>query len=103
MKNDFPRAFDTEVPALSGKPTDAWGSDAVAEILRAVEVPYIALNPGASYRGLHDSLVNHLGNARPQMLVSLHEESAVAIAQGLDAVRQDKVCLVDVHVAPGYE
>ncbi len=45
-------------------------------------VPYIALTPGASYRGLHDSLVNHLGNQRPQMLLCLHEEHAVALAHG---------------------
>ena len=38
--------------------------------------------PGASYRGLHDSLVNYLGNAAPQMLLCLHEEHAVAIAHG---------------------
>jgi thiamine pyrophosphate-dependent acetolactate synthase large subunit-like protein len=59
-----------------------FGSDVVAETLRALEVPFIALNPGASYRGLHDSLVNHLGNVQPQMLLCLHEEHAVAIAHG---------------------
>ena len=59
-----------------------WGSDVVAELLRALDIPYVALNPGASFRGLHDSLVNRLGNARPQMLLCLHEESAVAIAHG---------------------
>jgi thiamine pyrophosphate-dependent acetolactate synthase large subunit-like protein len=81
MKNDL-RAFDTEIPVGSAKTAEAWGSDAVAEILRAIDIPYIALNPGASYRGLHDSLVNYLGNSRPQMMVCLHEESAVAIAHG---------------------
>src|SRR5262249_61909985 len=60
----------------------AFGSDVVAETLRALELPYIALNPGASFRGLEDSLVNYLGNERPTMLVCLHEESAVAIAHG---------------------
>jgi len=59
-----------------------WGSDAVADVLRALDVPFIALNPGASYRGLHDSIVNHLGNERPQMLLCLHEENTVAIAHG---------------------
>src|SRR6201996_6997087 len=59
-----------------------FGSDVVAETLRALEIPYIALNPGASYRGFHDSLVNHLGNVQPQMLLCLHEEHAVAIAHG---------------------
>ncbi len=60
----------------------AFGSDVVAETLSALDIPYIALNPGASYRGLHDSIVNFLGNEQPQMLLCLHEEAAVAIAHG---------------------
>ena len=59
-----------------------FGSDVVAETLSALDIPYIALNPGASYRGLHDSIVNFLGNEQPQMLLCLHEEAAVAIAHG---------------------
>src|ERR1043165_4762796 len=71
-----------ERPLPSGANAAAFGSDVVADTLRALDVPYIALNPGASYRGLHDSLVNYLGNSAPQMLLCLHEESAVAIAHG---------------------
>jgi len=63
-------------------PKIGWGSDVAAQMLRLLDIPYIALTPGASYRGLHDSLVNHLGNRTPEMLVCLHEEHAVAIAQG---------------------
>jgi acetolactate synthase-1/2/3 large subunit len=48
----------------------------------ALGIEFIALTPGASYRGLHDSLVNHLGNSKPTLLLALHEESAVAIAHG---------------------
>jgi thiamine pyrophosphate-dependent acetolactate synthase large subunit-like protein len=59
-----------------------FGSDVAADTLRALDIPYIALNPGASFRGLHDSLVNRLGNERPTMLLCLHEEHAVAIAHG---------------------
>lgn len=59
-----------------------WGSDAIAQMLRSLDVGYVALNPGSSFRGLHDSLVNHLGNTDPQMLLCLHEEHAVAIAHG---------------------
>ncbi len=62
--------------------TAAWGSDAIAELLRALDIPYIALTPGASFRGLHDSLVNHLGNKRPELLLCVHEEHAVALAHG---------------------
>ncbi|NNF24906.1 MAG: thiamine pyrophosphate-binding protein [Rhodobacteraceae bacterium] len=62
--------------------TVGWGSDVPARMLRRLGIPFIALTPGASYRGFHDSLVNHLGNERPEMLLCLHEEHAVAIAHG---------------------
>jgi thiamine pyrophosphate-dependent acetolactate synthase large subunit-like protein len=71
-----------ERPIPSGANAPGFGSDVVAETLRALDIPYIALNPGASYRGLHDSIVNFLGNEGPQMLLCLHEEAAVAIAHG---------------------
>jgi thiamine pyrophosphate-dependent acetolactate synthase large subunit-like protein len=73
-------SLDRPVPA--GVNAAAFGSDVAADALRATGIPYIALNPGASYRGFHDSVVNYLGNSKPQMLLCLHEESAVAIAQG---------------------
>jgi thiamine pyrophosphate-dependent acetolactate synthase large subunit-like protein len=82
-----PQAHKTDTAAVerpipSGTNAAGFGSDVVAEVLRDLDIPYIALNPGASYRGLHDSLVNHIGNAAPQMLLCLHEEAAVAIAHG---------------------
>lgn len=85
-----------EAPVAGAAPKAVYGSDAVAEMLRAMDVPYLALNPGASYRGLHDSLVNHLGNTRPQMLLCLHEESAVAIAHGYAKV-SDRMMGAVVH------
>jgi thiamine pyrophosphate-dependent acetolactate synthase large subunit-like protein len=71
-----------DVPAAVPGQKEIWGSDAMAAMLHALDVPFVALNPGASFRGLHDSLVNYLGNERPQMLLCLHEEAAVAIAHG---------------------
>lgn len=82
--DSIPATSETAIerPVLAGGNAAAFGSDVVAETLRALDIPYIALNPGASYRGLHDSLVNYLGNERPQMLLCLHEEAAIAIAHG---------------------
>ena len=79
---DTQPAHGIEQPAGLPAGNALFGSDAIADALRALDIPYVALNPGASYRGLHDSLVNHLGNRAPQMLLCLHEEHAVAIAQG---------------------
>lgn len=75
-------ALEVERPVNAGQFEMAWGSDVAAHMLREFDIPYIALNPGASYRGFHDSLVNYLGNRTPEMLVVLHEEHAVAIAHG---------------------
>ena len=69
-------------PVPSAPSNRVWGSDAIAAAIRELDIPYVALNPGSSYRGLHDSLVNYLGNTRPRMLLCLHEESAVALAHG---------------------
>jgi thiamine pyrophosphate-dependent acetolactate synthase large subunit-like protein len=79
---DHISAASIERPAALPGGNALFGSDVVADVLRALDIPFVALNPGASYRGLHDSLVNHLGNTTPQMLLCLHEEHAVAIAQG---------------------
>ena len=51
-------------------------------MLRRLEIPYIAVEPGASFRGLHDSIVNYLGNEGPELIICNHEEVAVAIAHG---------------------
>ena len=76
MREDVPSVAPAEGIRMS------FGSDVVAEMLRRLDLPYISLTPGSSFRGLHDSLVNYLGNRAPSMLLCLHEEHAVAIAHG---------------------
>ena len=75
-------AIVPEAPVPSTSRTELWGSDAIARMLQRLDVPYVALVPGASFRGLHDSLVNDLGNKHPQMLTCIHEDTAIAIAHG---------------------
>ena len=58
-----------------------WQSDVIVDLIKRYKFPYIAMNPGASFRGLHDSLVNY-GNNDPPMLLCQHEEIAVQIAHG---------------------
>lgn len=67
---------------------EGWGSDAIVEQLSRLELKYIALLPGSSYRGVHDSLVNYKGNSAPEMLVTLHEEHAISIAHGYAKVAE---------------
>lgn len=56
-------------------------SDLMVEVIRGFGVPYISLNPGASFRGLHDSLVNWDGGG-PDLICCQHEKVAVGVAHG---------------------
>jgi benzoylformate decarboxylase len=80
-------------PENLGKPQMRWGSDVVAEVTRRLNLKYIALVPGASYRGFHDSIVNYLGNDNPQMVICLHEEHAVSIADGYGKVTEEPMAV----------
>jgi acetolactate synthase-1/2/3 large subunit len=60
---------------------DRWASDVIVDLLHAYDLPHASLNPGASYRGLHDSIVNY-GQNRPTMMLCQHEETAVQVAHG---------------------
>jgi thiamine pyrophosphate-dependent acetolactate synthase large subunit-like protein len=71
-----------ELPVPGDGSTRSFGSDAVVDLLCAMDVKYVPLNPGSSFRGLHDSLVNSGGNRDPQLLLCLHEEIAVSLAHG---------------------
>ncbi|MBI1201284.1 MAG: thiamine pyrophosphate-binding protein [Rhodopseudomonas sp.] len=75
MKSDTPVRPNADVEL-------GWGSDVAAAMVRKIGLKYLALNPGASYRGFHDSLVNYLGNDAPRMLLCLHEDHVVSIAHG---------------------
>jgi benzoylformate decarboxylase len=80
-------------PQNLGRPQMKWGSDVVAEVTRRLDLKYIALVPGASYRGFHDSIVNYLGNENPQMVICLHEEHAVSIADGYGKVTEEPMAV----------
>jgi thiamine pyrophosphate-dependent acetolactate synthase large subunit-like protein len=72
------QSLDKRSPRLSRA---EYGSDLIVDLLRRLDLPYVALNPGSSFRGIHDSLVNFDGGG-PELLLCCHEEIAVAVAHG---------------------
>lgn len=58
------------------------GSDFMVDVIKTLNFEYIAANPGSSFRSLHESIVNYGGNKKPELIMCLHEESAVALAHG---------------------
>jgi acetolactate synthase-1/2/3 large subunit len=64
--------------AAEGKP----GSDFMVDVLRALNIDYIATNPASSCRGIHESLINYKPDTKPELLTVMHEETGTAMAHG---------------------
>ena len=60
-----------------------WGSDVVADLLRALGIEFVSVMPGSTFRGLQDSLVNYTGNRDPSLMLCTHENVAVGLARGI--------------------
>ncbi|MPZ48415.1 MAG: hypothetical protein GEU75_03725 [Dehalococcoidia bacterium] len=79
-----------------------YGSDLIVEMFASLGIPYVAFNPGSSYRGIHDSLVNFETAGMPEMVLCLHEEIAVAVAHGYARVT-GKPMLAALHDLVGLQ
>jgi hypothetical protein len=57
-------------------------SDDMADVIKSIGIEFMCANPGSSFRGLHESLINYGGNRQPELITCCHEESSVAMAHG---------------------
>jgi acetolactate synthase-1/2/3 large subunit len=61
---------------------DRTGSDFMVDVVKSLGLEYICANPGSSFRGFHESVINYGGNTSPELLTCCHEESSVAMGHG---------------------
>src|SRR4029434_1302810 len=62
--------------ATQGRPA----SDFMVDVLKKIGFEYAAINPGSTFQGLHESLINYGKNTAPELLTCLHEEAAGVVA-----------------------
>ena len=86
----------------SGRLIPRPGSDFMVDVIKTLNVEYVAANPGSSFRSLHESVVNYGGNKAPELITCLHEESSVAIAHGY-AKAAGKPMAVMAHGSVGFQ
>ena len=60
----------------------SWGSDFMVDVIKSLGIDYVFSNPAASFLGLHESIVTYGANRAPEFITCMHEESAVAMANG---------------------
>ena len=77
-----------------------YGSDVIVDLLVALEIDYVSCNPGATFRGLHDSLVNYRHDI--PLIECTHEEISVAIAHGY-AKATGRVMAAALHDVVGLQ
>jgi len=78
------------------------GSDFMVDVIKSLGIEYVAANPGSSFRGLHESVINYGGNEKPEFLTCCHEESAVAMSHGYAKI-EGKPMAVLLHSDVGLQ
>lgn len=70
------------------------GSDLIVQVLRDLEIEYVASNPGSSFEGLQESIINYgeIPNVMPEFISAMHEESAVDMAHGYAKSEGRPIC-----------
>src|SRR6202034_2904105 len=106
--NPLPGAKQTAAETTPPPPrVDVWttgrpGSDFMVDVIKTLGFEYVAANPGSSFRGLHESLVNYGGNKAPELLTCCHEESSVAMAHGYAKI-EGKPLMIMAHGTVGLQ
>jgi thiamine pyrophosphate-dependent acetolactate synthase large subunit-like protein len=77
-----PAEVEAPVGLTDRRPEARFASDRMLDELRRLGCKYLPTNPGSSFRGFHDSVVNYGGNRDPQLLLCHHEGIAVSMAHG---------------------
>jgi acetolactate synthase-1/2/3 large subunit len=89
-------------PSAEVLTTDRPGADFMVDVLKQIGFEYVCANPGSSFRGLHESLINYGGNRDPEFITCCHEESAVAMGHGYAKV-EGRPLAVLLHGAVGAQ
>src|SRR5437870_4594684 len=91
-------AADTEPPPrrAASRIVERPGSDFMVDVIKNLGFEYVAANPGSSFEGLHESIINYGSNTMPELLTNCHEESSVAMAHGYAKI-EGKPMLAIVH------
>jgi acetolactate synthase I/II/III large subunit len=96
-------AAETEVPpSVEVLTADRTGSDFMVDVIKSLGFEYVCANPGSSFRGIHESIINYGGNKNPEFITCNHEESSVAMAHGYFKI-EGKPLMVMAHGTVGVQ
>lgn len=88
------REVGISVPSVPTATVRRAASDLMVQVLRDLEIEYVALNPGSSFEGLQESLINYgeRPNHMPEVISAMHEGAAVDMAHGYGRSEGKPMC-----------
>jgi acetolactate synthase-1/2/3 large subunit len=91
-----PRLASAETMPPSKDPVSqtSSGGDFMVAVLKTLDIDYLAMNCASSFRGLHEAVLNHGGNTKPEILTCPHEEIAVHMAQGYAKIEGKPMAMI---------
>src|SRR5690242_11160830 len=99
----MPKDVETGTPpVLEALTTERPGADFMTDVIKSLGFEYICANPGSSFRGLHESILNYGGNKSPEFITCCHEEQSVAMADGYAKI-EGKPLAVLAHSTVGLQ
>jgi acetolactate synthase-1/2/3 large subunit len=95
-------AAETAVPLPAGMFVGKTGSDFMVDVIKTLDIDYVAVMPGSTFRALHESVIDYGNNTKPELISCLHEEISVSMAHGYAKVA-GKPMLSFVHGVVGLQ
>jgi acetolactate synthase-1/2/3 large subunit len=75
-------AAETMTPNKDPVNQSSSGGDFMVDVMKTLDIEYLAMNCASSFRGLHEAVLNHGNNKMPEIITCPHEEIAVHMGQG---------------------
>ena len=75
-------AVETMPPAKDPVTQTSSGGDFMVDVLKTLDLDYVAINCASSFRGIQEAIINHGDNTKPEIITCTHEQIATHTAQG---------------------
>src|SRR5690242_3854552 len=75
-------AADTQPPTRDSVTQSSSGGEFMVDVIKTLDIDYLTMNCASSFRGLHEAVINHGNNTKPEIITCAHEEIAVHMGQG---------------------
>jgi acetolactate synthase-1/2/3 large subunit len=87
-------AIETQPPSKDPVTQTSSGGDFMVDVIKTLDIDYLAMNCASSFRGLHEAVLNYGKNVKPEILTCPHEEIAVHMGQGYAKIEGKPLAMI---------